>query len=85
MWVLALGKKEAGGVQAHGAMLPNSSASSQGGCPRGLWLAGFGLFVYLVVLLLRESGQLWALPVGSIQVSPWEARRPGGDGLTNRE
>jgi hypothetical protein len=50
-----------------------------------IWLAGLGLFVYLVVLLLRESGQLWALPVGSIQVSPWEARRPGGDGLTNRE
>lgn len=48
-------------------------------------LAGLGLFVYLVVLLLRESGQLWALPVGSIQLSPWEARRPGGDGLTSRE
>jgi hypothetical protein len=50
-----------------------------------IWLAGLCLFVYLVVLLLRESGQLWALPVGSIQVSPWEARRPGGDGLTSRE
>jgi hypothetical protein len=50
-----------------------------------IWLAGLGLFAYLAVLLLREAGQLWALPVGSTQVSPWEARRPGGDGLTNRE
>jgi hypothetical protein len=49
-----------------------------------VWLAGLGLFVYLVVLLLRESGQLWALPVGSISLSPWEARRPGGDGLADR-
>lgn len=49
-----------------------------------VWLAGLGLFVYLVVLLLRESGQLWALPVGSISLSPWEARRPGGDGLAHR-
>jgi hypothetical protein len=49
-----------------------------------VWLAGLGVFVYLVILLLRESGQLWTLPVGSVQVSPWEARRPGG-GLTRLE
>ena len=45
-------------------------------------LAAVAAFAYLVVLLLRESGQVWAVPVGSADLSPWEARRYGGRGPT---
>jgi hypothetical protein len=45
-----------------------------------VWLAALALFAYLGVLLLRESGQLWALPRGSLHITPWEERRFGGEG-----
>ncbi len=50
-----------------------------------VWLAALALFAYLVVLLLRESGQLWALPVGSLDLSPWEASRFRGEGPTTTD
>jgi hypothetical protein len=129
MWVLALGKKEAGGQQAHdghraGAGFTASSRTHRcgveivagAGPPRPLravrWLAvalwivpflgavanalvnesgGFdpvwngrlayvtpfalAVFAGLIVLLLSESGQAWALPRDSAVPSPWDALR----------
>ncbi len=50
-----------------------------------VWLVALALFAYLVVLLLRESGQLWTSPVGSPDLTPWEERQFGGEGPTTRD
>ncbi len=50
-----------------------------------VWLVALALFAYLVVLLLRESGQLWTSPVGSLDLTPWEERQFGGGGPTTRD